>query len=192
MTQVWWIPGNHDTDTEAFYDNVFMSELADRNLHGKVVDIAGVRIAGLGGVFRGRIWSPHLAQWSVYSPEELLENMPSRLRFRGGINLKHRSTIFPSLYMNLRMQQADILVSHEAPSCNRFGFTALDRLGRQLGIKKAFHGHHHDTYDYSPHFPRLGFEAYAVGYRGVTNLAGEIIRAGDMDGEYADRVAFLR
>ena len=45
LTQVYWIHGNHDTDTEREYDNLFGSALADRNLHGCVVDVAGVRIA---------------------------------------------------------------------------------------------------------------------------------------------------
>jgi len=53
LTEVWFIHGNHDTDTDLYYDNLFGSQLADRNLHGRVVEIAGVRVAGLGGVFRG-------------------------------------------------------------------------------------------------------------------------------------------
>lgn len=189
LTQVWWIPGNHDTDNEEFYDNLFASQLADRNLHGRVVDIAGLRIAGLGGVFRGRIWLPHHEQWHFFSPDEFIEKMPTRFRFRDGLNLKQRSTIFPQTYMHLRTLKSDILVTHEAPSCNKFGFSAIDRLVRHMGVKKLFHGHHHDTYNYRPHYERMGFEAYAVGYRGVTNLAGESIRAGEMDGDFADRVA---
>jgi metallophosphoesterase superfamily enzyme len=38
MTEVWYIHGNHDTDSEADYDNLFGSALADRNLHGRVGD----------------------------------------------------------------------------------------------------------------------------------------------------------
>ena len=57
-TEIWFIHGNHDTDSDADHDNLFDSALADRNLHGRVVEIAGVRIAGLGGVFRGQVWSP--------------------------------------------------------------------------------------------------------------------------------------
>jgi predicted phosphodiesterase len=49
-TEVWFIHGNHDTDSEADHDNIFSSKLANRNLHGRVVEIAGQRIAGLGGV----------------------------------------------------------------------------------------------------------------------------------------------
>lgn len=45
VTEVWWIHGNHDTDSDADYDNLFGSALASRNLHGRVATIAGVRIA---------------------------------------------------------------------------------------------------------------------------------------------------
>ena len=58
QTEVWFIHGNHDTDSELDYDNLFGSKLADRNLHGRVVEVAGVRIAGLGGIFRGQVWRP--------------------------------------------------------------------------------------------------------------------------------------
>jgi len=55
----WAIPGNHDTDSEADCRNLFHDPLfKERNLHGRVVEIAGVRVAGLGGVFRGEIWYP--------------------------------------------------------------------------------------------------------------------------------------
>ena len=57
-TEVWFIHGNHDTGTEADHDHLFGSALAHRNLHGRVVEIAGLRIAGLGGVFRGKVWTP--------------------------------------------------------------------------------------------------------------------------------------
>lgn len=57
-TQVWFIHGNHDTDSEDDYDNLLGSKLAHRNLHGRVVDIAGVRIGGLGGIFREQVWKP--------------------------------------------------------------------------------------------------------------------------------------
>jgi hypothetical protein len=58
LTEVWFIPGNHDTDSDADHDHLFGSELADRNLHARVVEIAGFRVAGLGGVFRESIQMP--------------------------------------------------------------------------------------------------------------------------------------
>jgi hypothetical protein len=57
-TGVWFIHGNHDTDSDADYDHLWGSELADRNLHGRIVSIAGYRVARLGGIFRSKIWDP--------------------------------------------------------------------------------------------------------------------------------------
>jgi predicted phosphodiesterase len=54
-TEVWFIHGNHDTDSESDHDHLFGSALAERNLHGRVATVAGVRIAGLGGIFREQV-----------------------------------------------------------------------------------------------------------------------------------------
>jgi hypothetical protein len=57
--RVWLIHGNHDTDSDAAWTNLWGSELASRNIHGQVVTLAcGVRVAGLGGVFRQQVWHP--------------------------------------------------------------------------------------------------------------------------------------
>ena len=32
---VWWIPGNHDSESDEMYDNLWRSKLADKNLHGR-------------------------------------------------------------------------------------------------------------------------------------------------------------
>jgi len=56
MTQIYWIPGNHDFDSTAEHENLFHSALSYNNLHLKVVEVGGLRIAGLGGIFMGRIW----------------------------------------------------------------------------------------------------------------------------------------
>lgn len=46
-TEIWFI---HDTGLKTDHDHLLGSKLADRNLHGQVVEIAGLRIAGFGGV----------------------------------------------------------------------------------------------------------------------------------------------
>lgn len=188
LTEVWWIHGNHDTDKEHFFDNLFDSKMAEFCLDGRVVEIAGIRIAGLGGVFRGKIWHPSSECWNYFSHEDYVQEAHHRQLWRGGVSLRNRSSIFPETYMALRSQKADILVTHEAPSCNRFGFAVIDRLARQMGVCAVFHGHHHDYYDYSPHFERLGFETYSVGLRGVTALDGSVLKAGDEDGIHESRV----
>ncbi|MDQ2801403.1 MAG: metallophosphoesterase [Pseudomonadota bacterium] len=60
---VWWIFGNHDNDGGPemwanLTDPVRNPLTAKGALHGRVVDVAGTRIAGLGGTFRPRIWEP--------------------------------------------------------------------------------------------------------------------------------------
>ena len=115
ITQIFWIHGNHDTDSEADYDNLFGSALADRNLHGRVVNVAGVRIAGLGGVFRERVWMP--PDEAVHaSAREFLRVAGNGNMWRGGLPLRHRSTIFWEDYIRLATKTCDVLVTHEAPS----------------------------------------------------------------------------
>jgi len=131
LTDIWWIHGNHDTDSDADYDNLFGSELADRNLDGRVVEIAGWRIGGLGGVFRHQVWAPPtLAQFR--SREDFTARCGKGNLWRGGLPRKHRSSIFPDVYAQLALDRADILVTHEAPSCHPHGFEAIDQLAREM------------------------------------------------------------
>lgn len=55
---IWFIHGNHDSKTISAFNAIWGSKWQSRNLHNRVVDIQGTRIAGLGGVFRGQIWMP--------------------------------------------------------------------------------------------------------------------------------------
>ncbi len=170
-TEVWFIHGNHDTDSDADYDHLWGSGLADRNLHGRVVVIAGLRIAGLGGVFCGKVWSPP-APATFESSQQYLSRCGKGNFWRGGLPRTHRSTIFPVDYSRLAGEQADILVTHEAPSSHRHGFAAIDELASRLSVTTSFHGHHHDRLDYSADRTRLGFAAFGVGLRGITDATG--------------------
>lgn len=144
--EVWWIPGNHDTETEEGYDFLFDSEFADRNLHGRVVTIGGMRVAGLGGVFRSKIWSGGAARYQ--SPSEYVTKCGKGNLWRGGLPLRHRSSIFPSDIEAFEGLSADILVTHEAPGAHRFGNQVLSDLASNLKVKAAFHGHHHESITY--------------------------------------------
>ena len=145
---VFWVPGNHDTDNSLWYERLFDS-VPEGNLHGRMVTLGSTRIGGLGGVFRARIWDPHMptaeARWK--SPTELVTNTPLQSRFRGGLPLRHRSTIFPADYDSLRAFNLDILVSHEAPTTHEHGFAALDQLAESTGARLLVHGHHHWSYE---------------------------------------------
>lgn len=179
--EILFIHGNHDNDTEAEYLNLVESGLSAGNLHGRVITLkSGLRIAGLGGVFRGKVWMPPDTP-SFESRTAYAKQTPRQDRWRGGVPLKHHTTIFHEDYLKLACERADILVTHEACSAHPNGFEAIDELARALGVQKAFHGHHHDTLDYSCAWPRLGFEAYGVGFCGVMNDQGQVLRAGDFD-----------
>ncbi|RRV84488.1 metallophosphoesterase family protein [Stutzerimonas stutzeri] len=183
LTQIWFIHGNHDTDSDAFHDNLFCSSLRERNLHGRVVEIDGKRVAGLGGVFRGHVWMPPQPP-SYRSPEEFVAMCGKGNRWRGGLPRKHRSTIFQRQVEALYSERADILVTHEAPSAHPHGFEIIDDLARRLRVSKVFHGHHHDRLDYRDSYHRLGFEVHGVGLRGVTDCDGRVVIAGEFDSKY--------
>lgn len=212
LTEVYFIHGNHDTDDQDKHNFLFNSSLADRNLHGRVVEIDGIRVAGLGGVFRGEVWLPqyNIEATSHYDNyDAFVEAKTQALRWQEirrnkalgnnssgigndelvGKRLTHKSTIFQDDWMNLYGQEADILVTHEAPDCHPYGFAGITELARGMKVSKTFHGHHHDRLDYSAHFEKLGFEAHGVGRCGVSDEHGKLVLAGKMDALRAGRKA---
>lgn len=151
LTEVWFIHGNHDTDSDADYDNLWGSELADHNLHGRIVEIAGYKVAGLGGIFRGKIWDPRrpIDEAACVSADALRRSTRREERWRDGIARRHRSTIFPDDFQQLlRSGPANILVTHEAPAVHPHGWQAIDELAETLGVQLVVHGHHHQNIDY--------------------------------------------
>jgi predicted phosphodiesterase len=190
LTEVYFIPGNHDTDSRAEYDNLFNSQLADRNLHGKITEIDGLRVAGLGGIFREKIWWPYPVEANpVHESYEALErHLKTELAYHqinqqkaGWELLKHKSTIFYEDWINLYGQEADILVTHEAPSCHPHGFKVIDVLAQSMKVNYSFHGHHHDRLNYSAYDEKFGFSAHGVGFCGVTCNLGGLVSVGDFD-----------
>ncbi len=176
-TDIFWIPGNHDTDCDQYYDNLWRSQLGSHNLHGRVINVHGLRIAGLGGVFRGQVWMPD-GQPNYPTPSSLMRRLGPSNSWRGGIPRRHRTTIFPSVYRYLMGHKADILVTHEAPGCHVRGFEVLDELARTMGVRWMFHGHQHEDRVYSDN---EGIPTRAVGYRGVVNLQGEVVIPAQLD-----------
>ena len=151
-----WIAGNHDGDRSAWYDRLFHAGrgLDQGNLTGRIQVVGGLRVAGLGGVFRRKVWDPK------FDPEpapekrtraDFLRSMTRTDRWRQGLPQKHRVTIFPEDLDALRKAagrggRVDILVCHEAPSAHTHGFDAIDRLARDIGAGLIVHGHHHRAY----------------------------------------------
>jgi predicted phosphodiesterase len=183
---VWWIFGNHDADGGP----EMWGNLADpaRNpataagaLHARVATIDGLRVAGLGGTFRPRIWEP---------PE------PPRLHARTGLAEDLRAlgphwredhiaalaaslgalAIWPEDVARLQAQRADILVTHEAPGSHPAGQAVLDALARAMGARLIVHGHHHSTYraDATDGLRAMGVaSAWGVGQDGTVLWTGE-------------------
>lgn len=109
--------------------------------------------------------------------------------WRGGLPLRHRSTIFQDEWLRLAEQSADVLVTHEAPDVHPYGFAAVTELAQFMGVKRSLHGHQHDSLDYSSAFERLGFRAYGVGLRGICDLSGRVVVAGEQDAERRSRLS---
>lgn len=146
-SEVYFVHGNHDADSEQWHDFVFEDAMASRNLTGKVVEFDGIKVAGLGGVFRAGVWHPKDGVGNpVYSTREDYMNANRRNAWRGGLPLRQRSTIFPEDVDALLGQSADILITHEAPSSHDYGFSEIDDLAEIMGVKVIVHGHLHRDY----------------------------------------------
>jgi len=146
-TDFHWIHGNHDTDNKLWFDNLFKSPWSARNLHSHVKQLNTLRLAGLGGVFRGKIWDGKQniryhtrdAWGAVHNVKRFIQSYERGVR-------KHESTIWPEDYDRLKLLAADVLVLHEAPTSDRHGHQALDDLAAMLGVRLIVHGHHHRCY----------------------------------------------
>ncbi|MCK3654450.1 hypothetical protein A4G19_01300 [Pasteurellaceae bacterium Macca] len=179
---IWFIHGNHDSKTPMAYDAIWGSAWKERNIHGRVVDVQGVRIAGLGGVFRGHIWMPpHRPMF--FDPIHYCQYCPQEKIWRGGVPLRHRSSIFPSDVEALESQKADILITHEAPRPHPQGFAVINQLARKMGAKKIFHGHHHDNFDYRPINRNKACEIFNIGFRSLADIHGNYLLVGVDDRE---------
>lgn len=177
-TQVWWIPGNHDADRVEWYDNLFGSALADRNLHGRVVEVAGVRIAGLGGIFREEVWHPDTGI-EYPTRQNFMKAKRADGKWRDGVARKHRVSIWWEDYEKLFDQRADVLVTHEAPSCHKHGFRELDELAQAMRVHTVVHGHHHVRY--SSTIANGDIRVHGVGRAGVSDLHGQVVVPGPDD-----------
>lgn len=73
------------------------------------------------------------------------------------------------------------------PGCHPYGFEAINVMASSVGVSRAFHGHQHDRLDYSSQFKRLGHQAFGVGFCGITDQYGTVIRPGDSDKNRTER-----
>lgn len=170
-----FIYGNHDADTYEHWQMLHDCGEAVA-LHGKVVDIDGVRIAGLGGNFLGRVWHP--ASHAKFNNKNESMNRGS-YQWRDGQrpNPSYHAAIYPDDVRALAKLRADILITHEAPSCHPYGFAAIDELARSMRVVRTFHGHQHDdrSEEYALMRNQIGFDARAVSFCGIKNGLGQVI-----------------
>lgn len=172
-----WIPGNHEYDRPEFYRQAFTEQGAAMCFHLKVIEVAGHRVAGLGGIFSSNTWWPKSAlPAGTGTKAERLRATPPQERFENGMPLKHRKFIYREDFDALERMQADVLVTHEAPSSHQHGFFALDELARRMGAHTIVHGHHHR--DYATNLS-CGIRVIGVGLRGLTDLQGRVLRPGE-------------
>jgi len=197
LHRTWWIPGNHDSDSDDVWRRVMTPEMASRNLHGRVLTLPdGTRIAGLGGVFREVVWYPTPAAARGGAPAfrtrvDHARATPRQDRWEGGHHRKHWGTIYPDEVDRLAELRADVLVTHEAPGYHPHGFEIIDTLAQAMGVKVAVHGHQHDRLDSSARWDAQGFKSFGVGLRGITAMdvdgVATVIRPGELDDARAGR-----
>jgi predicted phosphodiesterase len=153
---VYWIFGNHDNDGgPEMWANLAEPGRNPRTapgaLHGRVLEIAGLRIAGLGGTFRPRIWEPP-APPRLHGRDALPDDVAEMGRgwrpehISALIHSLGSTAIWPEDYDVLAAQRADVLVTHEAPATHPAGNAALGALARAMGARLLVHGHHHVNY----------------------------------------------
>jgi predicted phosphodiesterase len=151
---LWWVRGNHDADTVARHDFLHLDGHPGGDLGGRVAvlgcALGSLRVAGLGGVFKGRVWYPRVGDEAPRhaSRDAFLQQHGRGGRFRGGVPFCHVDTIFPDDVAGLSANSADVLVCHEAPTSipGDMGFRAIDELASDLGAALVVHGHHHRSY----------------------------------------------
>ena len=115
-TRFLWIAGNHDYDTLDYYLRLQVPRLSSGCLHGRVLVVDGLRIAGLCGWFQAGVWRPPERPCPGHKPWILrfsaTRNEDSLLR-----EVRRSGAIWWEDYEALWNQRADVLVCHEAPSC---------------------------------------------------------------------------
>lgn len=151
--QVKWILGNHDTETEVMFDNL-VGAWPEGDIGLRIVAVDGIRLGGLPGVFKPRVWYPRadtpadrIEPPRFHRRSDFLQAIGPEAWWRGGLPLWHRDTIFPEDIAAVRVQPCDVLVTHEAPSCHRHGFAVIDDLAAACGARLIVHGHHHESYE---------------------------------------------
>jgi predicted phosphodiesterase len=150
-----YIHGNHETDRPQYHDNL-LEDAPGWSISGGFVDAGGHVIGGLGGVFKDRVWYPRdeaTAEPKFRSRAEFMRQMRLPERWKKGLPLGQRDTVFPEDVDGIAAFRLDILVTHEAPQPHKYGFAVLNQLADRTGARLLVHGHHHRSDDYEAVLP---------------------------------------
>ena len=150
--KTWWIFGNHDSDDPEYLTH--HAYMADRNLHCRVVEIDGLRIAGLGGTFRSNVLGVDrqtpLRDLPRIRPQDTRQSL-AMIRKDRKLAPQDHTTIFPedlNLMAGLASKtRVDVFISHEAPESHKLGYRILGDVARALKARLHIHAHHHERYD---------------------------------------------
>jgi predicted phosphodiesterase len=152
LVPVWkWIIGNHDVDSLKEYE-FLVDSYPEGDLSGRSAQLDGHMVAGLGGIYRSQIWYPKLGGLSDEPPkfrtrQDMIKVTARADRIKGGLPRSSRAAIFPEDHEQLRKIRADVLVCHEAPTSEKYGFASIDALAREMRVGLVVHGHHHRSYE---------------------------------------------
>jgi len=144
--KTWFVLGNHDSDKQEFLDR--HHTMMHQCLHCRVVEMGGLKVAGLNGVFARRFLGLSNVDRleDLYSVKAFYHTRDDWKRCNQPCIECHTS-IFPEDIERMKDIQADVLVCHEAPECHCDGFQILGDLARIMGVKLLIHGHHHERYE---------------------------------------------
>ena len=173
--RVRWIPGNHDADSPEWHDRLW-GAYPEGNLHARWGQVGGLIVAGLGGIFKEKVWYPRVGPNvpTYANRRDCLRHTARADRWRGDLPLRLRATIFPEDVEALRGFRVDVLVTHEAPSGHRHGFVGTDQAVQACRARLVVHGHHHE--DYVGLIPGSGIRVRGLGRAQVLRLG-----PGDLD-----------
>ena len=147
--RLFFILGNHEADRQCFYDNVLSAAPSSNHLNAKVVEVGGVRIAGLSGTFDQHVWHPDLNDGEPFyrTRAEMLWHLRAKQRADTELPLRYKVAVWYEDYEALFAESCDVLVLHDAPPPHRYGHAVLDDLAEAMDARLIVHGHHHERYE---------------------------------------------
>ena len=122
------------------------------------------------------LWGTEWKQPMFFDPIHYCQYCSQERIWRGGVPLRHRTSIFPSDIEALETQQADILICHEAPKPHPSGFAVINQLAEKMGVQQIYHGHHHENFDYAG--SKHHYQIINVGFRSLCDEAGRYLYIG--------------